>query len=183
MTLVLASAGCASLNRGDMGWSAEKACGGLWQPTLPMRVVIAPSVESAGWGDAVRAAIEWWGPEFFVLSDDSRGDFIVALDPSMHGMALTQSLFHPTTCEVKFVLVTLPDEFATTPVPARVVAHELGHVLGLADDYDTDSVMNYRVTRQTPLECDLLSGDRDRIESKYARRPRAGWLLTLPDEP
>ena len=141
----------------------EEQCGGLaWgRGRTPIAVGLVPATEAAGWAPAVEAAVDWWGDGLVVNTSSATADVLIRLDPSQSSVAITWMVYNPTTCQILQAVIVLP----ATPGPAQVqiVAHEIGHMLGLAHDLDDEGSLMYPTYREAVLRPD----DRARLRALY----------------
>lgn len=169
-TLALCATACS--DPGDFGWVAERRCGGAHWTSLPIQVM-ANDAATAEWGVVIAAAQQWWGPEYFGRARTKHLAF-VRTSTAIRDQAFTQASYNKHTCEIIVAAVTLP---AAAPdasdVALRVVAHEFGHVLGLADDYAPRSVMHRSVPTVHPELFSLTHADASRLQERYTRTSTA----------
>lgn len=168
LAALLSAAGCSSgcahhptPPPTDQDWLITE-CGGVWWSRVPVTLTVDPSAEQ--WRDLVVTAVDWWGPQLLrLVPNDAPTDTIIVAHPDMIGGAVTNLSVDMLTCEAANAVVVLPvvpDEWA-----ARMVAHELGHVLGLDHDPDMPESVMYPTTAPGTYFATLA--DRERLRIRY----------------
>lgn len=155
----------------DNGFISAAKCGGAHQPRLPIKLQLQDP--SRQWDQITTAVVAWWGPNYFTLVGDDGSespDVIIRTDATMINGAATKIIIDDKTCEALFTEVILP--VTTDLTPERMLAHELGHVLGLAHDSSSGSLM-YPTTQVGMESFVLTTGDRERLTDKYHQIPNA----------
>lgn len=96
--------------------------------------------------EAIQCAVDWWhavtGVHLFTHSDPRASLVPVLLAP--YAIANTLAFF--SYGEGREVIYIVPKIEVSHAILCRAIAHELGHLMGLAHDNDRDSIM-YHTTR------------------------------------
>lgn len=161
-----------SLACGDKESSKEFAalapdCGGMWWAQTSIPVVGRLADES--WRTEFDFAVSFWGDLIVETDGNLLGPstcFVVSegsFSQEKGGHALP--LYSTKTCEIVWADVTV-NGFAPTLLRKRIMAHELGHVLGLAHDSRTESVM-FKKARDGPF--DISRHHRVYLENRYGK--------------
>lgn len=134
----------------------------MWWPSAPVALAIDGSADH--WRDLIDSAVTWWGPQLLrVVGEDEPADIVVVAHPDMVGRAETRLNIDVLTCRAVSGLVLMP-AVPDAEWGARMMVHELGHVLGLAHDDDPRSVMYPTVADNIFVATDA---DRTRLRLRY----------------
>lgn len=143
---------------------------------LPLMVVWAP--EMGGWLDSIRWCVDWWneqvGTTVFIVGGQVQGEEAAAFGQGAPGivplMPKGRDAKPHTSLRVQAngLVLASPvfldserDEF----FQRKILAHELGHCLGLAHDDSSDSVMYPEIAN--PLYIKLSRQDRKLLQRWY----------------
>lgn len=119
---------------------------GLWSPTLgadcaqapawpyPIHVAIEPGMEQPA-GQAIRAWNRWLGHELLVVTPIAEADLVVLYQEHQPGNPLGEAKLLTMGGRLWGVAM----HYGTRD--PMVIAHELGHLLGLRHDLDRESIM------------------------------------------
>lgn len=140
--------------------------------SLPVDVWLAS--EDAALKPDVQAGIDFWAPYLrwggIIQPLEERPDPVIMIESfpapdRSHGKAKLSWL---GDCEIRRVEIKVPMPMLSGPTRRCVVAHELGHALGLDHDDDEDSVMS--ASRSGRFRCEITDHDVELLRSVYGSR-------------
>ena len=130
----------------------------------PLRVMASSDLDE--YAESVSAAVRFWnrelGCDVFVLYEGIAPDVIIELGGNSSAAAGSAQLVGGHA-----LVLIFNNGLADITIAYLVLAHELGHVLGLAHDYQRNSVMYRRVTDVWPLM--VTDADRAALKARYCR--------------
>lgn len=161
------------LLRGDLAWTRTETGATLRQPDLPVSVIL--SEEAFSYQVPVETAVAYWnaalGREAFRVGGSGKTGVLVSNDGSDCKLercrAFTNVYASQVTGEIVTASMHLPPGQAMHAHAWWMVAHELGHVLGLEDDgIDITSLMSEMMDLNgefTPV----TAADIERLKGQY----------------